>query len=207
MMGIDWSDVEDAAKKMAGNWKSFESFAWHHCYDLEDPDAWLISYTSNRDSGLLAKSNEKSINERLQPFSEDDDPDVVFESHSHWAVGHVDGFSLRVFKTDSTITPAFEELCRINEALEGYPVLDEQDLSEIELEATLQNYASEMWRHKDLPEGWEGEAYSWFSNSGHDRFIESRDDGGGWAPEEKIIEALQDLGLMPSLIIENGRRL
>src|SRR5438105_3663383 len=97
---IDWSDVKSTAKEMAGNWQEFESFAWSRGVDLEDAGHWLIYYTSHRDSGLLAQSNEHEINHRLQLFSEGDDPDVVFESHSHWAVGYLDGFSVRVFKSD-----------------------------------------------------------------------------------------------------------
>lgn len=202
-IAIDWTDVKAAAGQMAGNWRDFECFAWSRGYDLDDADAWAIWYTSHRDSGLLSRSNEKAINECFEPFSAGDDPDVVFEGHSHWAVGHIDGLSVRVYKADGTITPAFEELCRLNEALDNYPVLNEQDYSDMEYEATLENYGSEMWREKNLPEGWEGEVYSWFSDHGHDRCIENRDDGGGWAPEQKIIEALKDLGLMPTLVIEN----
>ena len=127
---IDWSDVKDAAEKLAGNWREFDSFAWHRSYDLEDADSWMIWYTSSRDAGLLEQSNEKAINERLEPFALGDDPDLVFESHSHWAVGHIDGFSIRVHKADGTITPAFEEFCRIKQALEDYPVLNETDYSE-----------------------------------------------------------------------------
>jgi hypothetical protein len=48
MKGIDWSAVEEAAKKMAGNWQSFDSFAWRRGYDLEDADKWCIWYTSHR---------------------------------------------------------------------------------------------------------------------------------------------------------------
>jgi hypothetical protein len=121
----------------------------------------------------------------------------VFETHSHWAVGHVDGFSVRVYKADG-ITPAFEEFCRIKEELDAYPILDESDLSQREYEATLSNYRDELWRLRDeLPEGWEGKVYSYFSDNGHDEFIENRDDRGGWAPREKLIEALEALGLYP----------
>jgi len=43
--------------------------------------------------------------------------------------------------------------------------------------------------------------YSWFSDHGQDCFIENRDDRGGYAPREKIIEALQNLGLLPSVVV------
>ena len=76
---INWSDVEAAAKEMAGNWNDFSSFAWHRSYDLEDADAWMIYYTSHRDSGILSQANEQIINKRLEPFTDGDDPDVVFE--------------------------------------------------------------------------------------------------------------------------------
>jgi hypothetical protein len=199
---IDWTDVEAAGKALAGNWRDFDCFAWGRGYEIEDADQWMIWYTSSRDAGLLEQSNEKVFHERLRPFSEGDDPDVVFDRHSHWAVGYLDGFSIRVFRPDGTITPAFEEFCPIKEALEGYPVLDGEDYGEMELQATLDNYRSEMWSAKNLPEGWEAEVYSWFSNHCLDQFIENRDDRGGWAPREKIVEALQALGLMPTVVVE-----
>ena len=34
----------------------------------------------------------------MQPFSEGDNPDVVFEFHHSWAVGHIEGFSVKVFR-------------------------------------------------------------------------------------------------------------
>jgi hypothetical protein len=195
---IGWSDVESAAEALAGNWKDFDSFAWHRSYDLEDADRWAIFYLSHRDAGLLAQSNEQAITKRLQPFAEGEDPDLVFESHSHWAVGHVDGLSVRVFRPDGTVTPAFEEFCRIEEELEAYPVLDESDYSDRGYEATLSNYSEEMWRLRDeLPEGWEAQVYSWFSDNGQERYVENADERGGWAPREKLIEALEALGLYP----------
>src|SRR2546430_2355972 len=115
---IDWSDVEAAARQMAGNWRGFHTLAWNQGYRLPDAGRRMIWYTSHRDAGLLAQSNEQAINERLQPFSEGDDPDVVFETHSHWAVGFVTGFSVRVFRGDGTTTPAFREFCKIKERLE-----------------------------------------------------------------------------------------
>jgi hypothetical protein len=34
-----------------------------------------------------------------------------------------------------------------------------------------------------------------------DEHIENRDDQGGWAPKEKIMEALQGLGLLPNVVV------
>ena len=193
----NWSDVESTAEQMAGNWRKFDCFAWGRGDDLEDADAWLIHYTSSRDSGLLQQSNEQATIKRLQPFIEGDDPDVVIETHGHWAVGNVKGLSLRVRMPDGSITPAFEEFCRIQQELANYPVLDESDYSDRVYEATLENYRGEMWRLKDqLPEGWEGKVFNWFSAHGHERCTENADDRGGWAPKEQIVEALTTLGLL-----------
>jgi len=202
IQAIDWTDVAAAATRMAGNWRHFDSFAWSRAFDLEDAKNWAVSYSSSRDAGLLGQSNEKAINDRLRPFTEGDDPDVDFERHSHWAVGYMDGLSIRVYGPDGAITLAFEEFCKIKEALENYPVLDESDYAECEYEATLANYRSEMWAiRKALPARWDVDVYSWFSDNGLDRYTENRDDRGGWAPREKITEALVALGLMPSVVV------
>ena len=194
---FDWSDVESAAGQMAGDWRKFDRFAGSRGDDLEDADAWLIHYTSCRDSGLLRQSNGQATNKRLQPFTEKDDPDVVIETHGHWAVGNIKGLSLRVRTPDGCITPAFEEFCRTQQDLANDPVLDESDYSDRVYEATLENYRGEMWRSKDrLPEGWEGKVFSWLSDHGHERCTENADDRGGWAPKDKIVEALNTLGLL-----------
>ena len=90
--------VEDAAKTAAGNWKKFQCFVWFRDKEVMEADNWAILYTHHRVSGLLDESNASVIRNEMLPFAEGRNPDVVFESHSHWAVGHVNGFSLRVFK-------------------------------------------------------------------------------------------------------------
>jgi hypothetical protein len=201
---IDWPDVESAARELAGNWQKFSCFVWFRASDLDEPDQWMVWYTSSRDAGLVDQSNESVINKRLQQFTEGDDPDLVIESHSHWAVGHVDGFSIRVFRKDGTITDAFREFCRLHGCLEDYPILDEDDYSEREYGATLENYDCEMWGFSnELPEGWESKVYAWFSDHGLDCHTDNRDGQGGWAPREAIIEALTDLGLLPTVVVED----
>ncbi len=194
--------TESAAKEMAGNWRKFSCFAWTRGYDLDDADNWMIWYTSGRDAGLLGQSNHEEITKLFKPFMDGDDPDVVSEVHSHWAVGYLDGFSIRVYGKDGNITDAFRAYCGIKDRLEGYPVLNESDYSEREYNATLENYRSEIWgMEKQLPDGWASEVYSWFSDNGHDRYTENRDDGGGYASNEAILEALHELGLLPTLIL------
>jgi hypothetical protein len=53
----------------------------------------------------------------MEPFTDDDDHDVVMESHSHWAVGHVAGFSMRVYRNDGEITEAFTTYHELMEQL------------------------------------------------------------------------------------------
>ena len=107
--------LEEAAKQAAGNWHKFECFVWHRRIEVGDPDNWAILYTQHRDSGLLDQSNASVIEKALEPFTESDDPDVVFESHSHWAVGHIGGFSIRVFR-NGEITEAFKPYHELQDA-------------------------------------------------------------------------------------------
>ncbi len=172
--------LEEAAQKAAGNWQRFESFVWFRRNEIDDAGKWAVIYTKNRDSGLLDQSNAVVIEKALQPFSDGDDTDVVFESHSHWAVGHVDGFSMRVFK-DGEITAAFAKYHELAQRMADYPILDESDYSERELEATLENIVQAAWRIKndfELPDDWESQVYSWLSDNLCGE-IENRDDQGG----------------------------
>ncbi len=190
--------LEDAAKQAAGNWQRFTCFVWFRDSEIEDPENWSIIYTHNRDSGLLDQSNADQIAKALEPYTDGDDPDVVFESHSHWAVGHVDGFSIRVFR-DGEITDAFLTYHDLIEESDNYPILDEEDYSERELEATLENINDSAWRMKSeyaLPDGWEGEVYSWLSDN-RQRAVENRDDQGGYPEESELRAAFDALGFEP----------
>lgn len=187
--------VEDAAQNAAGNWKQFQCFCWSRSRELDDPDNWTIVYTHHRDSGLLDESNASVIRKEMLPFADGDNPDVVFESHSHWAVGHVDGFSIRVFMNDQ-ITDAFRKYHELMEKRDEYPILDETDYSNREYEATLQNIVEAAWRLKkefELPEEWASEVYSWlFDNESSE--VDNRDDQGGYPSEEAIGRAMDGLG-------------
>ncbi len=187
--------LENAAKEAAGNWQRFESFCWFREQEIEQPEDWAIIYTHSRDSRLLDQSNADAIAEAMEPFTDGDDPDVVMESHTHWAVGHVDGFSIRVYR-NGEITEAFKTYHDLCEQMDGYPILDEEDYSNREYEATLENISDAAWRVKHeftLPEGWEGDVYSWLSDN-RQRGVENRDDQGGYPEEDDLRAAFDALG-------------
>jgi len=191
------TEMDRAASEAAGNWRRFECFGWHRAYDLDDADQWAIFYTHHRDSGLLDQSNAEAIVGVMEPFTDDDDPDVVFERHGHFAVGWIDGFSVRVFK-DGQITEAFKTYHDLAEKLAYYPVLDEEDYSRREREATLDNIADAAWRLKrdyDLPDGWEAEVCSWLWDH-RARAVENRDDRGGYPEEADLRDAFEALGFV-----------
>lgn len=196
MVELGEMDLEQAAKRAVGNWRRFDSFAWLYASDLEDADDRAIIYTHHRDSGLLAQSNAAQIEKALEPFTEGDDPEVIPEHHSHWAVGWIDGVSIRVFDGNGQVTEAFKAYHALAEQMADYPLLDESDFSNREYEATLENIGNAAWRLKrqfDLPESWEGDVYSWLSEH-NCTAIESTDDQGGWPDEDELEAAFLALG-------------
>lgn len=198
-MRLGEMELEAAAKAAAGNWRRFECFVWDR--QPEDPDAWAIIYTHNRDSCLLDQSNASAIALALTPFAECDEPDVVFESHSHWAVGWVAGFSVRVYR-DGLVTDAFKAYHALAERFAEYPVLDDEDYSSREYEATIDNLSDAAWRLKreyELPEGWEGVVYGWLSDNNASA-VENRDDQGGYPSENQLRAAFEALGYHGQLV-------
>lgn len=188
-------ELKDAARQAAGNWQRMSCFVWFRASELDDADNWSVIYTHHRDSGLLDQSNAAVIAKALEPFTEGDDPDVVFESHSHWAVGHIDGFSVRVFR-NGEVTPAFTTYHALAERMDDYPILDESDYSERELEATYENIplaAGSVKHEYELPEEWVSEVYDWLSQH-RDHALENVDDQGGWPDEDDLEPAFEALG-------------
>lgn len=187
--------LEEAAKAAVGNWKQFECFVWHRERDLNDAADFTIVYTHHRDSGLLDESNAASIARAMEPFIEGEDPDAVAESHFHWAVGHVDGYSIRVLRR-GRITEAFRKYHEVAERMADYPLLNESDYSAREYDATISNLGDAAWKLKheyELSEGWQGEVYDWLSE--HDpAAVENMDDHGGWPSESQLRSAFSALG-------------
>jgi hypothetical protein len=194
-MKLGEMDLEVAAKEARGNWRHFESFCWHRASDLADADDWCIVYTHHRDSELLDQSNAAAIEAAMGPFMDGKDTDVVAEHHHHWAVGWIEGYSIRVFRR-GRITKAFRRYHELAVRLADYPVLDEEHYSQLEYDATIANLSDASWRLKrqyDLPENWQGEVYNWFADNDC-AAIESADDRGAYATEEQLRAAFDALG-------------
>lgn len=188
-------DLKDAAIEAAGNWQRFSCFVWFRDKELKRSEDWAVIYHSHRDSGLLDQSNAAVINKAMSPFSDGDNPDVVFESHHHWAVGHIDGFSVQVFKR-GRITKAFRMYHELAVRMDEYPILDESDYSERELNATYENVGEAAWKLKQefsLPDDWQSDVYSWLSDH-RDHALENTDDQGGWPGEDDLEAAFEALG-------------
>ncbi len=197
-MKIAALSIEDAAKEAAGNWQRFQCFVWFRDQEVRNPNDWSIIYTHHRDSGLLDQSNAAVIRKSLLPFAEGNNPDVVFESHNHWAVGHIDGFSIRVFKR-GRITKAFRTYHELAQQMDDYPILDETDYSDREFDATAENIDDAAWRLKKefvLPKGWVDDVHCWLSDNECSE-IENVDDQGGYPSEESLKRAFEALGYQP----------
>lgn len=190
-------EVLELAQEMTGNWKRMDCFMWFRESEIEDSDNWAIIYTHNRDAGLLDQSNAGVIGTAMMPFTEDDndDPDVVMESHSHFLVGWIAGFSIRCLNSDGKPTEAFARYAELHEAMDQYPILDEEDFSNWEYEATVENIVDAAWRLRDeyeLPDDWQYEVYGWLSDHECSE-IECTGDQGGYPSEDSLRRAMDAL--------------
>lgn len=128
----------DLAKKLAGNHRKFQSFAWSE--RPEDDANWCIVYTTNRDADALTRSNAHVIRETMNVH--DESGDCRSERHSHWACGWVDGYAIRVYDSQGQLTPAFIAYAELALQLEEYGgALDEDHFSQEEEEEE----ANEVW--------------------------------------------------------------
>lgn len=87
--------------------------------------------TQNRDSGCLIRSNFRSALNKLGGESEN----VIIHRFGHWACGWWESLAVKVG------TPEYAIAEQIEARLEDYPVVDEDDFSELE-----NDEANDIWR-------------------------------------------------------------
>ena len=81
----------------------------------------------------MEQSNAEATTEAMAPFL---NRDVFEEHHTHWAVGWVGGYAIRVYRR-GRITKAFRTYFDLQTRLVDYPIFDEDDYSTRVYEATL----------------------------------------------------------------------
>lgn len=105
---------------------------------------WLVASHNNRDADCLTRSNWRCFIRLLggqgtegAKGSQDINDNVAIEEANHWACGWV---QYLIINPEATDLVALAE--KTLERLEDYPVLDEQDFSELETEE-----AHEVWQN------------------------------------------------------------
>lgn len=147
---------------------------------------WGFTFAKHRDSGLLEQSNYEVIKKDLEErFSED----VQSEHFGHWAVGWIDELAVRMLDKKGKITAAGMAALEWQEKLADYPVADEEDYSERQTEATIENIMSEGRIDRDKA----GEVYGWLWDN-NERALQDSDDQGGYPYRDQIEKALRGLG-------------
>ena len=198
---METKELEAMAKEWVNNHSKFSSFSWYEA--PKDKENWCLITTSHRDSGILEKSNEVAILERMSQFIENGETEL--HSFSHWLVGHEDSIAVRVYNPDKTITNAFKEMCKIQKDLENYPVLDEDHYRTEYAKATIKNVkevvrqVSESIFEEDgyditevLPiEEVSKEVYYWISTNQPDLLDESPN--GDYPSEDAVKDAIRSI--------------
>lgn len=198
-------DLAMRAEEAAGNWRDFGSFAWHG-----EPDEGADNYThiciGTRDSNLMEESNRDAIQKRLSKYTKEDDGfgncAVDFTQHNCWAHGYRDMIEMTVYMVvdgvqTEEVTPWFKEMCKIEDELSEYAVLDDDDYSQRQAEATYEYVQDEGWKFvkdgEDRNGDWVGNVIEWLHEN-EPREMECRDDYAT-PSEDSICRALDDLGL------------
>ena len=201
---MDLSDhVATLAASLANNHAKFTSFAWSSEERPLDAHNWSIVYLSNRDSGLLDKSNESVILKKLAPYIDGCGSigcDVVTISHSHWAVGYVDGILIRVYNSNGSISDAFRKYAELKLQIDNYSILDDNNYSEREYTATIDGIeqAGRRMIRNDVPESWAYDCYTWFYEHNQSAIESDSTDQGGYPSDDDMRECLDALGYLES---------
>jgi hypothetical protein len=104
-------------------------------YSGDNHSGWLTGPSHSRDSDNLSRSN---FDTALEMLGGEQDDVIEVEHCGHWACGW---FERILVKADS---PKAKILFKIHQSLQDYPLLDESDYSERELESQNDTFRSEQ---------------------------------------------------------------
>ena len=198
---VDWTEAD--TRKALERPSSFALFSGEEHAD-EMFKTWALGpVIEHRDSGILQRSNARVLRREIERAEKDG----IIESDSyneiscnHWAVGHVDHMTFRVLDDAGQVTRVARWLKAWFDGLSDYPVADESDHSELELEETYANIrlAGEMLVRRmdpepELPEEWVDETWRWFWDNDQSA-VENCDDQGGHPTDDQLRAAWTALG-------------
>lgn len=165
--------------------------ALRHDVGLSDAEAdqWImLEGVEKQGTSYIDESNMNAIMEELGSGA--DPQDVQRASGGEVAV--------RVFAADGSLTAAGKIMQDVIAALSNYPVLDDQDVSQREYDATLENFESEGYGvvSDNAPADWPKQVFGWLWDNAQDQVWGSDPDadGGYWASRELIQQAARELG-------------
>ena len=168
--------------------------------ELPIGETWSLGpVIRTRDSGLLGQSNADALEAALENIREFRDEYQIVHA-GHWAVGWVDHLAFHAIDENREPTHIFKWLLGWWDALEEYPVANDDDYSRRQDEAVMQNIEDAAGRMQDgRPvggEGWESPVREWLEENGSPRARRSLEDPENWGMNpEDIEEALRALGL------------
>lgn len=149
---------------------------------------WAITFSKTRDSGITEQSNYDAIKGDLE---ERFPKDVSDEHFRHFAVGWIDHLLVRMLDKNGKVTKAGIAVLEWKDRLKDYPIADDEDYSEREYRATIDNIKFEGSLDQETAKV----VYDWFRDADQ-RALENIDDKGGYPSKEKIETALKALGLL-----------
>lgn len=169
-------------------------------YAGEDLTGYYVVYSHNRDSTRLKESNWDTL---IKQFK--DNPRFEIHLFNHWLCGWVE--CIMIDGSKMTIED-YNEILKIINDLEDYPVLDEEDYSNREYESTLENmdnelsYAlsdleSEGLRLKDSMDSKDicKKVFRWLWDNDQQQ-LEDIDDSGGFPSKDSIKNALKAINIL-----------
>jgi hypothetical protein len=187
----DWSPGYSAPVQLEAEKAVKESVSTGDFYYRGEKDlgrTWAMTFSRNRDSGLLEQSNYDVIKEDLEKkFPKD----VSDERFTHFAVGWIDQLLVRMLDKNGKVTKAGIAALEWKDRLERYPVASDEDYSRRQLEAALDNIASEG----SLDETTAQAVYDWLEEN-NERALQDEDGKGGYPSREEINTALKALGVL-----------
>jgi|GEM_PF-3525905 len=180
-MSHDFYSLETFAKQFAGNWRSFLGFSWTRD-DIPDPEHWGIIYTKSSLSTPLKIVNAEHLKHLLWVYlhhkSKRQKQKHVYPIRDrHFAAGWKEGFLIRVYNSNGSITNACATLYDHLSALRDYPVADDEALDKLEAEIFADEWPDIL---KSILSHFDGERFP-FLDKGYLYHVnlETLDDTGG----------------------------